>query len=33
MQLSEMQALPRDRLIIFGRYPVPGKVKTRLIPR
>jgi rSAM/selenodomain-associated transferase 2/rSAM/selenodomain-associated transferase 1 len=22
----------RDRLIIFGRYPVPGKTKTRLIP-
>jgi len=21
-----------DRLIIFGRYPVPGRVKTRLIP-
>jgi len=21
-----------DRLIIFGRYPVPGKTKTRLIP-
>ena len=24
--------LSRDRLIIFGRYPVPGKTKTRLIP-
>ncbi len=22
----------RDRLIIFGRYPAPGKTKTRLIP-
>jgi len=22
----------RERIIIFGRYPVPGKVKTRLIP-
>jgi uncharacterized protein len=22
----------RDRLIVFGRYPVPGKTKTRLIP-
>ncbi len=22
----------RDRLIIFGRYPVPGRTKTRLIP-
>jgi len=22
----------RDRLIIFGRYPIPGKTKTRLIP-
>ncbi len=22
----------RDRLIIFGRYPVPGQTKTRLIP-
>jgi uncharacterized protein len=22
----------RDRLIIFGRYPLPGKTKTRLIP-
>jgi glycosyltransferase A (GT-A) superfamily protein (DUF2064 family) len=21
-----------DRLIVFGRYPVPGGVKTRLIP-
>ena len=25
-------AAARDRLIIFGRYPVPGKTKTRLIP-
>ena len=23
---------PIDRLIIFGRYPVPGRTKTRLIP-
>jgi rSAM/selenodomain-associated transferase 2/rSAM/selenodomain-associated transferase 1 len=23
---------PRDCLIVFGRYPVPGKTKTRLIP-
>lgn len=22
----------RDRLIVFGRYPVPGRTKTRLIP-
>ncbi|MCD6295628.1 MAG: hypothetical protein J7M30_00570 [Deltaproteobacteria bacterium] len=22
----------RNRLIVFGRYPVPGRVKTRLIP-
>ncbi len=22
----------RDRLIIFGRYPIPGQTKTRLIP-
>jgi rSAM/selenodomain-associated transferase 2/rSAM/selenodomain-associated transferase 1 len=26
------QSNVRDRIIIFGRYPVPGKVKTRLIP-
>ena len=26
------KTFPRDRLIIFGRYPVPGKTKTRLIP-
>ncbi len=25
-------AAARDRLIIFGRYPLPGKAKTRLIP-
>ena len=25
-------AIPRKRLILFGRYPVPGKTKTRLIP-
>lgn len=24
---------PIDRLIVFGRYPVPGRTKTRLIPR
>ena len=23
---------PTDRLIVFGRYPVPGRTKTRLIP-
>ena len=23
---------PLDRLIVFGRYPVPGRTKTRLIP-
>jgi rSAM/selenodomain-associated transferase 2/rSAM/selenodomain-associated transferase 1 len=23
---------PSDRLIVFGRYPVPGRTKTRLIP-
>ncbi len=27
-----MKSLSRDRLIIFGRYPVPGHTKTRLIP-
>lgn len=26
------ETFSRDRLIIFGRYPVPGKTKTRLIP-
>jgi len=26
------QSSSRDRLIIFGRYPVPGRTKTRLIP-
>ena len=26
------KAFSRDRLIIFGRYPVPGNTKTRLIP-
>jgi len=26
------RSLQRDRLIIFGRYPVPGRTKTRLIP-
>jgi len=26
------KTLSRDRLIIFGRYPVPGNTKTRLIP-
>jgi rSAM/selenodomain-associated transferase 2/rSAM/selenodomain-associated transferase 1 len=24
--------VPYDRLIVFGRYPVPGRTKTRLIP-
>ena len=26
------KTFPRDRLIVFGRYPVPGNTKTRLIP-
>ncbi len=26
------ETFPRDRLIIFGRYPIPGRTKTRLIP-
>jgi rSAM/selenodomain-associated transferase 2/rSAM/selenodomain-associated transferase 1 len=25
-------SLPGERLIVFGRYPVPGRTKTRLIP-
>ena len=30
--MSVLEDIWRDRLIIFGRYPVPGKTKTRLIP-
>jgi rSAM/selenodomain-associated transferase 2/rSAM/selenodomain-associated transferase 1 len=30
--MNRGQSSPRDRLIIFGRYPVPGLTKTRLIP-
>ena len=29
---GRVQRRQRDRIIIFGRYPVPGRVKTRLIP-
>jgi len=32
MILSSKKNFPHDRLIIFGRYPVPGQTKTRLIP-
>jgi rSAM/selenodomain-associated transferase 2/rSAM/selenodomain-associated transferase 1 len=30
--MSSRQSFWRDRLIVFGRYPVPGRTKTRLIP-
>ena len=30
--MNKGQSTSRDRLIIFGRYPVPGHTKTRLIP-
>ncbi len=30
--MNKGQYSSRDRLIIFGRYPVPGRTKTRLIP-
>ncbi|MBW1669338.1 MAG: hypothetical protein JRJ66_15085 [Deltaproteobacteria bacterium] len=30
--MSPGQSVQGDRLIVFGRYPVPGKTKTRLIP-
>jgi len=30
--MNKGQYSSRDRLIIFGRYPVPGQTKTRLIP-
>ncbi len=30
--MNKGQTTSRDRLIIFGRYPVPGRTKTRLIP-
>jgi len=30
--MNRGQSTSRDRLIIFGRYPVPGRTKTRLIP-
>ena len=30
--MGQKQATHRDRLIVFGRYPVPGQTKTRLIP-
>jgi len=30
--MNKSQYSSRDRLIIFGRYPVPGRTKTRLIP-
>ena len=29
---GDSEAAPRERLIIFTRYPQPGKTKTRLIP-
>ena len=39
LQNSRKKTLPRynprlqkDRLIVFGRYPIPGRTKTRLIP-
>ncbi len=30
--MNTSQSSLRDRLIVFGRYPVPGRTKTRLIP-
>ncbi|MDY6791795.1 MAG: TIGR04282 family arsenosugar biosynthesis glycosyltransferase [Thermodesulfobacteriota bacterium] len=30
--MNRNQSTSTDRLIIFGRYPVPGRSKTRLIP-
>ena len=30
--MRQKQNTHRDRLIVFGRYPVPGQTKTRLIP-
>ena len=30
--VAEREKMPLDRLIIFTRYPEPGKTKTRLIP-
>ncbi len=30
--MPAFQSFKRDRFIIFGRYPVPGEAKTRLIP-
>jgi len=30
--MQRVRTPSRDRLIIFGRYPVPGRTKTRLIP-
>ena len=30
--MNKDQSTSPDRLIIFGRYPVPGRTKTRLIP-
>ena len=30
--MRQKQDTHRDRLIVFGRYPVPGQTKTRLIP-
>jgi len=30
--MERPQKFPADRLIVFGRYPVPGRTKTRLIP-
>ena len=30
--MNNLQIPVHDRLIIFGRYPVPGQTKTRLIP-
>lgn len=31
-RMGDHKHIRRDRLIIFGRYPVPGRTKTRLIP-